>query len=135
MKKVFPTIIFILFIFVEVNAYQQTERISDKEIIERLTRLEEGQEYLKSEIKDVRTEIKSVRTEMKQFMLWGFGITFAGIFALIGFVIWDRRSAIAPVQRESKHLTEEEETTRKILIEYSHIEPKMAKILKQFHLL
>ncbi|MDP8226043.1 MAG: hypothetical protein P9L89_00150 [Candidatus Celaenobacter polaris] len=128
MKKIFPTIIFILFIFAEVNAYQQSERISDKEIIERLIRLEEGQKYIKD-------EIKNVRTEMKQFMLWGFGITFAGIFALIGFVIWDRRSAIAPVQRESKHLAEEEETTRKILIEYSHIEPKMAKILKQFHLL
>ena len=135
MKKVFSTIIFILFIFAEVNAYQQSERISDKEIIERLTRLEEGQEYIKDEIKDVRTEIRSVRTEMKQFMLWGFGITFAGIFALIGFVLWDRRSAIAPVQRESKHLAEEEEITRKILIEYSHIEPKMAKILKHFHLI
>ncbi len=34
--------------------------------------------------------------ELKDFMLWGFGITFAGMFALIGFVIWDRRSALAP---------------------------------------
>ena len=77
---------------------------------------------------------QSIR-DLKSYMLAGFAILFAGMFALIGFVIWDRRSAIAPVQRESKHLAEEEETTRKILIEYSHIEPKMAKILKQFHLL
>jgi len=33
-------------------------------------------------------------------MLWGFGVLFAGMMSLIGFVIWDRRSALAPAIRK-----------------------------------
>ncbi|MEJ7620102.1 MAG: hypothetical protein WKI46_04710 [Aquificaceae bacterium] len=33
-------------------------------------------------------------------MLWGFGVLFAGMMSLIGFVIWDRRSALAPAERQ-----------------------------------
>ena len=72
---------------------------------------------LKSEIKDVRNEIKDVRDEVKEFMLWGFGVTFAGIFALIGFVLWDRRTALAPAIRKSSELEEREERVEKALRE------------------
>ncbi len=34
-------------------------------------------------------------------MLWGFGVLFAGMMSLIGFVIWDRRSALAPAIRKT----------------------------------
>lgn len=50
---------------------------------------------VRGEIRDVRGEITAVKSEIKEFMLWGFGVTFAGIFALIGFVLWDRRTALA----------------------------------------
>ncbi len=33
-------------------------------------------------------------------MLWGFGVLFAGMMSLIGFVIWDRRSALVPAIRK-----------------------------------
>lgn len=53
-----------------------------------------------SEINAVRSDlqglIKDVRSDLQSFLLWGFGIVFAGIFALIGFVLWDRRTALAP---------------------------------------
>lgn len=48
-------------------------------------------------------------------MLWGFGVTFAGIFALIGFVLWDRRTALAPAIRKSRELEEREEKVEKAL--------------------
>ncbi len=48
------------------------------------------------------------RKELKEFMLWGFGITFAGMFALIGFVTWDRRSALAPAVAGLRALAERE---------------------------
>ena len=76
------------------------DRKEIQEIRERLIRIEERmvtKEELKAEIKDVRNEIK-------EFMLWGFGVTFAGIFALIGFVLWDRRTALAPAIRKSREL-------------------------------
>ena len=95
-----------------------------REIRESLIRIEERmvtKEELKSEITSVRnelrSEIKDVRSELKEFMLWGFGVTFAGIFALIGFVLWDRRTALAPAIRKSSELEEREERVEKALRE------------------
>lgn len=71
---------------------------------------------LRSEIK---SEIQGVRGEIKEFMLWGFGVTFAGIFALIGFVLWDRRTALAPAIRKNRGLEERKEKIEKALREIS----------------
>ncbi len=46
------------------------------------------------------------------------------MIALIGFVLWDRRTAIAPVQREQKRLI-------RALEKYSDTEPKLAQILQE----
>ena len=35
---------------------------------------------------------------LQTFMLWGFGILFSGMGILIGLVMWDRRTAIAPAK-------------------------------------
>lgn len=93
----------------------------EKEMMERFGRLEMGQEMLgkrievteatlnrriddvhfeikdvRSALKDVRSDIKDFRSEFIRFMLWVMGIIFAGIFTLIGFVLWDRRTALSP---------------------------------------
>ena len=112
-------------------AIEQSSRITDREIVEGLTRLEEGQKYLRDEIKSIRSEIKELSDELKGFMLWGFGITFAGIFALIGFVLWDRRTAIAPVIRETKDLIEREQKIERVLKEYAREEPRLKEIMKR----
>ena len=39
---------------------------------------------------------------LNNFIMWGFGVIFMGIFALIGFVLWDRRTALAPAIRKKK---------------------------------
>ena len=72
---------------------------------------------VRGEVKDVRGEITAVKSEIKEFMLWGFGVTFAGIFALIGFVLWDRRTALAPAIRKNSELEEREERVEKALRE------------------
>ena len=71
-------------------AVETAPRITDREIIEGLAeikgdvkRLEDGQRTLQKQMDDTKRELK-------EFLLWGFGVTFAGIFALIGFVLWDR---------------------------------------------
>ncbi len=53
--------------------------------------------------------------DMISIMLWGFGVLFAGMMSLIGFVIWDRRSALAPAIRKTKELEEREERIEKAL--------------------
>ena len=120
---------------------------------DRIIRLEEGQKHLQQQIGDMRTttqqqigdlrtttqqqisDLKSDMREIKEFMLWGFGVLFAGMFALIGFVIWDRRTALSPVQRRQGQVEEEQENIKKALREYAREEPKLASILKTFRLL
>ena len=113
----------------------------EREIIEKLGRLEAGQEAIHKRIDDVnanlikriddvRSEIRDTRSDLKEFMLWGYGVTFAGIFALIGFVLWDRRTALAPAIKKGKELEEREERIERVLKEYAEKEPRLKEILK-----
>jgi uncharacterized membrane-anchored protein YhcB (DUF1043 family) len=83
------------------------------------TKVDEGQKSLQRQLDDLKT-----------FMLWGFGMLFGGIGLLIGFVIWDRRSALAPAIKKSKELEEREEKIEKALKEFSTKNPDLAEALK-----
>jgi len=63
-------------------------------------------------------------------MLWGFGITFAGMFALIGFVLWDRRTALAPAVKKIEVLEKKEDRLEDALKEFAQKEPGLAKALR-----
>lgn len=82
----------LLFSISSAEAFEEAPRITDREIVERLTRLEEGQKALDRRFDDFSERL----AELRQLMLWGFGVLFAGMFALIALVIWDRRTALAP---------------------------------------
>ena len=68
-------------------------------------------------------------------MLWGFGMTFTFMLGLVGFVLWDRRSFMKPVQQDTKELEERERKLEKILKEYSSKQPDLAAIMKMHGLL
>ena len=95
---------------------------------DRLIRLEikvdEGQKALQRQIDDVKT-----------FMLWGFGILFGGMGILIGFVIWDRRTALAPAIKKNKELEEREEKIERALKELATKDPNVAEALRHVGLL
>ncbi|MBI5184340.1 MAG: hypothetical protein HZA01_01260 [Nitrospinae bacterium] len=57
-------------------------------------------------------------------------VVLGGIIALIGFVIWDRRTAVAPVARKNRELEEREDLLEKALREYAKKEPKLAEVLR-----
>ena len=89
---------------------------------------------IKSEINAVQSDlqglIKDVRSDLQSFLLWGFGIVFAGIFALIGFVLWDRRTALAPAIRKNQDLEERENKVESALKEYAEKEPRLKEAMK-----
>ena len=146
-----------------VFAVQGDLSLSNKEIIERLTRLEEGQKSLdkriddlsrrigdvngriddvNGRIDDLRSEltgdIESLRSELKSDIADLRSLVYlvlAGIIALIGFVIWDRRSALSPVIRKTRELEERNDFTLRALKEYARKDPKMAEVLKSLGLL
>ena len=95
------------------------------------TKLEEGLKATNQRIDDLNRRIDGLQT----FMLWGFGILFGGMGILIGFVIWDRRTALAPAIKKYKELEEKEEKIEKVLKELAEKDPKIAEALKHVGLL
>lgn len=90
------------------------------------TKVEEGQKSLQQQINGLDKRIDNVWN----LLLWGFGIIFTGIFALIGFVLWDRRTALAPAVRKMEALEERERSLEKALKEFSQKEPKLVEAFK-----
>ncbi len=112
--------------------------ISEKEIIERLVRLEEGQKNLQNQINGVQNQINGLQGQivgLRQLILGGFAVLFAGMFSLVGFVIWDRRSAISPVINKTREMEEQERLILRAMKEYALKEPKMCEVLKSLGLL
>jgi len=92
-------------------AVEPSSRISDREIIESLIRMEEGIKAnremvvaLRAEMGSLRQEMGSLRSEILGFMKWGFGLLFSGMLILVGFILWDRRSTLKPVKDELDEL-------------------------------
>ncbi|MBI5186971.1 MAG: hypothetical protein HZA01_14770 [Nitrospinae bacterium] len=130
---------------VPTPAHQGFNReISDREIIEgfayirgdikelkmEIKRLDDGQKALREQTADLKDFTSKQISDLKDFMLWGFGVLFAGMFTLIGFVLWDRRTALAPAIKKNRELEEREERVEKALKEYAYKEPRLAEILR-----
>ena len=98
----------------------------------RIIRLEEGQKALSKRVDDIEKSLNKRIDDLQNYMLTGFAILFAGMFTLIGFVIWDRRTAISPVQNKVRELEEEVFEIRKSLKKYAQKEPKFAEVFKSF---
>ena len=112
---------FILFVIITLflpsmaQAVEVAPRISDREIIERLTRLEEGQKALHSEMnqrfesmdkrfEELRGDINSRFSGLQNTMLALFGAIITLIVALFGYIVWDRRTMIKPVTERLNRL-------------------------------
>lgn len=130
---------------------QRLTRVEEgqKQLGERLTRLEEGQKQLEQRLTRLEEQQKSLEqrveegfavvdrriAELREFLLWGFGVTFAGMFALVGFVLWDRRTALAPAVRHLHELQEREQRLVAALREYAATSPELAESLRKMGLL
>jgi len=94
-------------------------------------RIDDVRNELKGDIEGLRDELKEDIADLKSLVY----VILAGIIALIGFVIWDRRTALSPVISKTKELEERDDLTLRILKEYALKEPKMAEVLKSLKLL
>lgn len=171
------SILFFVLCLSTVEAQEQEGMLSSRELVERLTRLEEGQKALSRRLEDglaavnqrieavdkrldqglaavnqrieavdkrldqglaavnQRIEVVDKRLdELREFLLWGFGLTFAGVFALIGFVLWDRRTALAPAVRRIEELQDREHRLEAALREYARGTSDLAEALRKYGL-
>ena len=103
---------------------------------------------LRQEIKDLRQEIKDVKNEQITLILSLFGILITLYMGLFGFIIWDRRTFMRPIERkvtilEQEVLNYKEDKTKfeqlqqllSVFKELAKTDENVAKVLKQFNLL
>nr|VFJ65044.1 MAG: hypothetical protein BECKDK2373C_GA0170839_11252 [Candidatus Kentron sp. DK] len=117
-------------------AVEVAPRISDREIVERLTRLESGQQAIIQQMDvrfsameerlttmenhtndrfsamekrmDDRFVAMEKRMDERMDAQWSLTLVLiVAIFGLIGFVVWDRKTALSPLERRFARIAEE----------------------------
>jgi hypothetical protein len=68
-------------------------------------------------------------------LYWGFGILIALMLFLMGYIMWDRRTALNPVQSKTYELNEKYHKLESILKEQAKHDAKLAETLKAAGLL
>lgn len=53
-------------------------------------------------IDDLSNSIIRLEDNFNSYFMWGFGIIFMSIMGLVGFIIYDRRTTLAPVERKAE---------------------------------
>jgi len=123
--------------------------IKVSEIENQIQEIKEEQKLIRQEIKEIRQEvnqeIKENRKEIIGTVLTSFGILISLILGLFGFVIWDRRTFMRPIERkviileqEIVNIKEDKNKMQQIIDafrELSKTDEKVAYLLKQFNLL
>ncbi len=120
-------IVIFLFLLLLTQTLEAQRDISNKEILEYLHKIEIEMVKLRE-----KQEALNKRLDNIQGLMW---VILAGMFALVGFVIWVRRTALSPAIKKNKELENQSDAILNALKEYARKEPKLAAILKSFNLL
>ena len=143
-------IITVVFIFLLMSSFvaqaQNTQR--DDEIIERLIRLEMQMAAMNEKFEIQMTAMNGkLETQMTAMngriddlrslvyvVLGGIMTLICGLLAMMGYVMWDRRTVITPVVKKTKELEQGFEDEKvvlwKVLKGYARVEPRFAEVLK-----
>ncbi len=155
-NKIITISIIFLFLACPVFAIDKAEKITDREIIESLVEIREGQKSIREDILELKefdkfiiAELKDNKNELKEYIDSSVNnvnksignirdliyIILAGIFGFIGFIIWDRRESIKPLLKCNNKLEKKEKRLEDILKKYALEEPRLAAILKSYGLM
>jgi hypothetical protein len=95
---------------------------------------------LRNEMGSLRNEMGSLRSEMDarfeavnakiDYMYWVQGVIIALIIFMLGFIIWDRRTALDPVKTDVEVLKRENEKMKSIFRFLSESQPQLREMLK-----
>ncbi len=102
---------------------------------------EEMQQQNASLREEMHDEIKEIRSDIK----WLAGIFISGIIAIVGFILWDRRTYLKPFEAKAKEIENTIDEIKKdrnllyklldILKEKSKTDQDIASLLRKHHLL
>ncbi len=131
MKKHFIILVFLIS-GIYSNAQQQEVpyTLADRD---RLIQVEASVNGLRNEMNAkfdaVNTRFDSVDAQFDS-IYWILGVVVALILFMLGFIIWDRRTTLAPVKSEIEELKRANEKMKEIFIKQSESQPGLLQILK-----
>jgi hypothetical protein len=136
MKKLIVIFIFSALAF---QAFPQSREVpftlDDRD---RIMRTEERIESLRNEM-NTKFEVVDQRFETMESkfdtLYWGFGILIALMLFLFGYIVWDRRTALNPIQTKTSNLEERLSKLEFISRAQAKKDPVFAELLKQAGLL
>ena len=83
---------------------------------DRLVRVETKIEQIDKRFEQIDKRFEQIERRFERLenvMMWGFGLLFTTMVGMVGFVLWDRRTAFAPVARAMKEKEAEIEELKK----------------------
>ncbi len=79
---------------------------------------------INSRFSEVNQKIDRLENKFDSYFMWGFGLVLMSIFGLIGFIIYDRRTTLAPVESKTERII-------KALKEAAEKDPALREALKR----
>ncbi len=141
-KKVLTIFILLLLTGTVVQAQEQQivpYTLADRD---RFIRLETEMGSLRNEMNSLRNEMNARLDsqqkqidDLKTLFFWGFSITITLIIFLLGYTIWDRRTALKLALTQAEEANNKVRNLTTILREYARTHPDLAEILKTYGLL
>lgn len=102
---------------------------------DRLIRMEEGLKAVNQRIDGLERSVNQRIDGLQDLMYVVIAAIFAQIVGVVGFVLWDRRTALAPAISKQKELEEREEKIEKALKEVALKDPNIKEALRRVGLL
>jgi hypothetical protein len=94
---------------------------------DRAVRLETRMDALEGKNEEIKVKIDRLEDKFDSYFMWGFGLVLMGIFGLIGFIIYDRRTTLAPVESKTEKII-------KVLKDAAERDPELKESLKRMTL-
>ncbi len=89
----------------------------------RMETLEARMSGLEKRMDDLQAQMNRIETKFDNYFMLGFGMVLMSIFGLVGFIIYDRRTTLAPVEGKTERII-------KALRERAEKDPVLMEALK-----
>jgi hypothetical protein len=71
---------------------------------DRAIRTEERLNGLESDMKELKNNVNRLEEKFNKYFMWEFGLVLVAIFGLVGFIIYDRRIVLAPLESKTNRI-------------------------------
>ena len=119
---------FLIELRVTIEQLKVTIEQMDKRIDQRFQQMEKQIDQRFQQVDQRFKQMDKRIDDIQTYMLWGFGILFAG---MIGLFMRDRKIAIEPAVKKITSSSKKEKLFETILKDFAKDQPRLAEILKE----